>query len=311
MNALPQDLRARFEKDGFVFPLRAVSRAEAAECRAALEEAEAKAQDRDTRSLLYGYTNMVLPQVDALIRDPRILDAASAILGPDLLLWAANLFIKEPATSNYVSWHQDLNYWGLDGEHEMTAWLALSDATLESGAMRFIPGSHRARVEHEDTFAQDNLLSRGQEVTVEVDESEAVDIVLEAGEMSLHHGLLFHASLPNRSADRRIGLALRYIRPEMRQVAGVHDYACLVRGTDRYEHFEQTARPTRCLDPADLECRTKGLLRLRAGADTCGRTANGVVVPTQIVDLRPFFDTDARMFLRAKIRSKDSNTHRY
>ncbi|MGI9336026.1 MAG: phytanoyl-CoA dioxygenase family protein, partial [Gammaproteobacteria bacterium] len=248
--ALAQDLRARYERDGFVFPLRVLPRSEAVACRAALEEAEALAQDRDARSLIHGYAHMVVPRIDDLVRDPRILDPVSAILGPDLLLWAANFFIKEPNTSDYVSWHQDLNYWGLDGEHEVTAWLALSDATRESGAMRFIPGSHRSRVEHEDTFAKANLLSRGQEIAVEVDESVAADIVLEAGEMSLHHGLMFHSSAPNRSTDRRIGLALRYIRPEMRQVAGTHDYACLVRGADPYEHFQQTARPTRCLDPA-------------------------------------------------------------
>jgi ectoine hydroxylase-related dioxygenase (phytanoyl-CoA dioxygenase family) len=192
---------------------------------------------------------MLVPRIDALARDPRILDPVSTILGPDLLLWAANFFIKEPDTGSYVSWHQDLNYWGLDGEDEVTAWVALSDATVESGAMRFMQGSHRSRVEHRDTFAADNLLSRGQEVAVEVDESAAMDIVLMAGEMSLHHGLLHHASAPNRSSDRRIGLALRYLRPEMRQVASARDYANLVRGHDPFGHFEPTPVPSRPLDP--------------------------------------------------------------
>lgn len=253
MNAPEHDLKARYERDGFVSPVPVMSREEAAVLRASLETAESLATDRDERSLLYGYANMVVPEMDALMRDPRILDPVSAILGPDLLLWGANFFIKEPGTGDYVSWHQDLNYWGLDGEHEVTAWVALSDATVESGAMRFIPGSHRSRVEHEDTFAKGNLLSRGQEIAVAVDEDAAQDIVLEAGEMSLHHGLMFHSSAPNRSTDRRIGLALRYISPEMRQVAGPRDYAHLVRGADRYDHFEQTPRPTRCLDPVDLE----------------------------------------------------------
>src|SRR5712691_10644265 len=77
--------------------------------------------------------------------------------------------------------------------------------------MRMVPGTHREQVAHRDTFAPDNLLSRGQEVMVDVDEAKAVDIVLHPGEMSLHHVRMFHGSPPNRSDDRRIGYAIRYI----------------------------------------------------------------------------------------------------
>ena len=82
--------------------------------------------------------------------------------------------IKEAEDRRQVGWHQDLTYWGLDDAAEVTAWVALSPSTQEAGAMRYIPGTHRrAIVEHVDTFSADNLLSRGQEIAVEVDESEA------------------------------------------------------------------------------------------------------------------------------------------
>ena len=80
-------------------------------------------------------------------------------------------------------------------------------------------GLHRLDiVEHRDTFAEQNLLSRGQEIAVEIDESAAVDVVLDPGEFSLHHGRMFHASNPNKSSQRRIGLAIRYIATSMSQV---------------------------------------------------------------------------------------------
>ncbi len=68
------------------------------------------------------------------------------------------------------------------------------------------------QIPHRDTFAQDNLLTRGQEIMVEVDESGAVPLVLRPGEMSLHHVRLVHGSPPNPSGDRRIGFAIRYVR---------------------------------------------------------------------------------------------------
>ena len=110
--------------------------------------------------------------------------------------------------------------------------------------MRVVPGTHKERVvEHNDTHAADNLLSRGQEIAVEVDEKAAVDIVLEPGEMSLHHVKIFHSSRPNNSDDRRIGFAVRYIPPSLRQEAGEADSALLVRGEDRHGHFELERPP--------------------------------------------------------------------
>ena len=105
---------------------------------------------------------------------------------------------------------------------------------------------------HSDTFDDKNLLSRGQEVSVEVDESQAVDIELEPGQMSLHHVQIVHGSSPNLSQFPRIGFVVRYISTEIEQTSGFRDSAMLVRGEDHYGHFDLESPPDRDFDPAAL-----------------------------------------------------------
>src|ERR671914_1452748 len=206
-------IAAAYARDGYYFPYDVTSEAEAAELLADLEAAEAElACDRVRLSMLRSYPAQLLPSFARLIRHPRLIEAVSQIIGPDLLVWSCGFFIKEAGSKSYVSWHQDLNYWGLDGDDEVTAWLALTPATVENGCMRFVPGSHRKKdVPHVDSFAADNLLTRGQEIAVEVDEASAVDVVLRAGQVSFHHGHMFHASAPNVTNSRRVGVAIRYV----------------------------------------------------------------------------------------------------
>ena len=253
-------LAARYERDGFLCPYDVISETEAAAILADLEAGEAELADPQRRaelSMLRSYPARLLPSFDRLIRHPRLLDAVSQILGPDLLAWGSGLFIKEAASPNFVSWHQDLTYWGLDEVNEVTAWVALSPATVESGCMRFVPGSHRKRlVPHRDSFAKDNLLTRGQEIAVEVDEASAVDVVLRPGQASLHHGHLFHASGPNRSSVRRVGAAIRYVTPSMKQTSGARLLVAQVSGRDDYGHFTVAPPPAGRLLAEDFErCR--------------------------------------------------------
>jgi non-haem Fe2+, alpha-ketoglutarate-dependent halogenase len=151
-----------------------------------------------------------------------------------------------------VSWHQDATYWGLDKPDIATVWLAFTPASIENGCMKFAPGSHRAQLPHVDTFNEHNLLTRGQEIAVEVDEARAVCVELQPGEASLHHVLLAHGSAPNRSGDRRIGYAMRYIPTHVRQIAGERDSATLVRGVDEHGNFEPEPRPDSELSEAAL-----------------------------------------------------------
>ena len=143
----------------------------------------------------------------------------------------------------------------------ISAWLAVSDAPLESGAMKFLPGSHRwEQVKHRDTYHENNLLTRGQEIAVEVDESQAVDVPLMAGEISLHHVRLVHGSQPNTTNDRRIGLSIRYIPTYVRQVK-VKDSAMLVRGVDEHGNFDWEPEPQGDADEAAIAAHAEAMAR--------------------------------------------------
>jgi len=240
-----------FRRDGYYFPVPALTPAEVARYRNCLEQHEA-----ETGTPLQGNwrhkAHLLFTWVDELVHHPKIVDAAEDVLGPNLLCWTTNFFIKEANSPGFVSWHQDAFYWGLSKDDVVTAWVALSPANLESGCMKFLPGSQtQDHIQHVDTFHKDNLLSRGQEIAVKVDGEETVDCILNPGEMSLHHVKLVHGSEPNRSNDRRIGLAIRYIPTDLKQLK-VRDSATLVRGVDNYGNFDSEPRPKRDLDDAAL-----------------------------------------------------------
>lgn len=227
-----------YHTNGYLCPIDVLSNEEVSRNRNALETLEREHDGKLPRRIgeylrISAYLATDVPL--RIARDPRVLDKVESILGPDILMWSCEYFIKEANSRQIVSWHQDLTYWGMDGsDHEVTAWVALSPANAESGGMRFVPGSHKeSLVPHEDTFDENNLLSRGQEIAVDVDEEDAIVAALEPGQMSLHHGRLFHASGPNTSNDRRIGLVIRYIRPDTPANGANKDFAMLMRGIDR------------------------------------------------------------------------------
>ena len=196
--------------------------------------------------------HLLFTWANELVRHPRVLDAVEDILGPNLRCWITNFFIKEANDPAFVSWHQDSTYWGLEPNDVVTAWVALSDVPHESGPMKMVPGSHKwDQLPHVDTFDENNLLSRGQEIEVEVKEEDGVEIPLKAGEMSLHHIRTVHGSGPNRHGDRRIGLAIRYIPTHVRQIR-IRDSGMLVRGVDSYGHFDEEPQPSADLDGAAL-----------------------------------------------------------
>ncbi|HJQ59139.1 MAG TPA: phytanoyl-CoA dioxygenase family protein [Vineibacter sp.] len=232
-----------YRKDGYFFPIDILSEAETADLRRRLEAHESTSGgpiqgDRRHKAHLY------LTWLNDLIRHDRILDAVEDVLGPDLLCWSTSFFIKEASDPGFVSWHQDATYWGLSSPDVMTVWVAFTPANLVNGCMKFMPGSHVQQLKHRDTFDKHNLLSRGQEIAVTVDESKGVDVILKPGQASLHHVLLAHGSAPNRYNDRRIGFAIRYIPTHVRQVAGARDSATLVRGVDAHRNFEPEPRPS-------------------------------------------------------------------
>ena len=246
---LTQQQIDKFWRDGCIFPIRVMSEIDALGIRDRLE-----AFERDSGGPLKGdlrhKSHLLFSWLADLVREKNIVDAIEDLYGPNLLCWTTNFFIKEARNPAFVSWHQDSTYWGLDKPDVVTAWIALTPSNKSNGAMGFIPGTHTAeQIPHRDTFAKNNLLTRGQEVAVAVDEKQAVTIELAPGEMSLHHVRLVHGSPPNPSDDRRIGFAIRYIPTTVAQIAG-DDSATLVRGVDEHHHFAPEPRPAKDMDPA-------------------------------------------------------------
>lgn len=252
-----QAQREQYGKEGYLFPIDVLTPEEVAACRASLEAVEA-AQGGKLLPSQRPKSHLIFKWLDDLIRDPRVLDPIEELIGPNILCWNTLFWIKDARSETFISWHQDDHYWGLDSEKVITAWLALSPARIENGCMRVMPGTHRGRgLNHEDTYHQDNMLTRGQAITEGVDDATAVYMPLEPGQMSLHNYRLAHASGPNRGADRRIGVSMHFMPVETRQVIGSWDSAALVRGVDPFRAFEHTPRVARDLDPAVLPFQAK------------------------------------------------------
>lgn len=276
---LSQDQVDRYWRDGYLCPIPVMSAEEAQVQRRALEAFETEWKDWKAKGLplpLNTYkrinSHCVIPQAHAIAADPRVLDVIEGILGPDILIWSVEFFIKEARSKAVVSMHQDLTYWGFGAaEQLLTAWIALSPATVASGCMTFVAGSHKNPIlPHEDTYDENNLLSRGQEIQVDVAEEDKVAAELQPGQMSLHHGLMIHGSGPNISDDRRIAVAIRYCTPQIAQEVAAKDYAILARGADRTGNFINFAPPSSVFSPQSLalydEIRTAQAAALMDGA---------------------------------------------
>ena len=235
-----------YQREGYLTPVAVVSVAEADAIRREFDALEARV-GRETAQVGLVDWHFKEEFIWKLATNPAILDAVEAAIGPDILLLATHFFCKYgegESADKFVAWHQDVTFWGLEPPLAITAWYAVDDADQENGCMRVIPGTHRSGIiEHGKAETGGNLLSINQEVEVTSEqEAEAHDIVLKAGQISLHDGTLIHGSLPNSSNRRRCGLTLRYVPTNVRQTEinslGKGWRAILVRGEDRYRNFE-------------------------------------------------------------------------
>ena len=249
-NALSNEQVARYRRDGYVFPVPGLTHGEAAGIRSGIEAFERRT------GLVAGHVirnkgHLKLTQLYQLIFHPQVLDAVESVLGPDILCWGSSLFVKEANDPGFVAWHQDSYYWGLEPDDVVSAWIALYPSTVANGAMQVVPGTQTLPPLAHRKSAEDsaNMLFTHEEIAENVDESKAVDLVLGLGEMSLHHIKILHGSPPNRSNGRRMGYAIRYVAPHVRQRGDVNS-ATLVRGSDRYGYFARDPVPGRDMDPA-------------------------------------------------------------
>lgn len=231
----------RYRAQGYVSPLRGLPEEQAVAGRRKLEDLERSwgGLKEDHKRKLHLY----LKWVDEIVHHPRILDAVEDLIGPDIRLFHLTLWVKEPRTDARISWHQDATYFDLAPPEHVTAWVALTHSNAESGCVQVVPGSHRAgQVRHAVRHAEGNMLKVGHEL--DVAEDAPLDmLVLRPGEFSLHHTHLLHNSMPNRSDDRRIGLGISYIPAHCRCSSPHRLSAMLVRGQDRFGHFDEEERP--------------------------------------------------------------------
>jgi len=242
----------QYRSKGFVCPIDALSAEEANRFLARMEDLESREPNLWARSKIKPH--LLMMWLNDLMRNSNVLDAVEDVLGPDIMAWATGHFDKKPHDPSFVSWHQDGTYWGLSEPSVVTAWIALTPSNRNNGCMRVIPGSHhQGQLPHRDTDDKNNLLSRGQDVEVRVDEGDAVDLELRPGQISLHHTMLIHGSKPNFSDTRRLGITIRYVAAHVSQTSGYKDSATLVRGTDKYRNFVAEPRPSRDFDPDAVE----------------------------------------------------------
>ena len=251
MASLSPEQVLQFRESGYLAPLRVLSRSEVAGARAnlhALMEKTAGMTDAAARHKPHLYSKWI----SDLIRDPRVLGPVADLLGPDLLVWKSVFFVKQAHTPQFVDWHQDSAYWGFESEDVVTAWIALTESTIENGCLRVVPGSHRRpEVPHAIRFAENNLLVRGQGAAVEIPDDETRCVELSPGEMSVHHVRMLHGSGANGSAGPRVGLAVRYIATSVRH-RGRRPSATLVSGEDRFGNFALEPEPRFDDDPLAL-----------------------------------------------------------
>ena len=233
-----------YEENGYLSPIRVFSDEAVEQFRRRFDDYTKANRERlkallpRERRQIYSQTHLFLPWVYEIVSNSGVLDAVEGLIGSNILVWDSSWFVKFPHDKSFVSWHQDGAYWGLHPPKVATAWVALGPSNPENGCLQVMPGTHKTALPQIDTYAEDNALSRGQEIAIEVNESKAVQLILRPGEMSLHHIGVAHGSKANNSAFPRIGIAIRYIAAEVVQDGAERQMALLVRGKDEHGHFE-------------------------------------------------------------------------
>jgi non-heme Fe2+,alpha-ketoglutarate-dependent halogenase len=235
-----------YHREGLLFPLPSLSGAEVAHFRSCHDELDRRLGGRPTAEQK-GDCHLHFKWVCDLATHPGVLDAVEDIIGHNILIHSSTIFAKYAHDEKFVSWHQDSHYWGLSEPRLVSAWIALTDSTTGNGCLRILPGTHTRTFEHLEEPQTENILNRGQTVSGIPDVGQAVDVVLRAGQMSLHHANIIHGSKPNTSTGPRIGVAVRYLSTAVRQEKP-HIQVILARGRDEHQYYRLQERPTADID---------------------------------------------------------------
>ena len=195
--ALTEEQVAGFRRDGFVFPIDGLTMSVAEAAIACLDRYERDIGEKAQATLAHK-SHLPFRLFSDIVRHPPILDAVEDLIGPDILCWGSSFFVKEARDPAYVSWHCDTYYYGIEPKETVTAWVAFTPSSRDSGCIRCIPGSHLAETAFDETPDAANMLTRGQ-TTRGVNEGRAVHMPLAAGQFSIHHECTVHSSEPNNA----------------------------------------------------------------------------------------------------------------
>jgi non-haem Fe2+, alpha-ketoglutarate-dependent halogenase len=247
MGALAKDKVAQWQYDGFLSPFPLLDETGLQTCLQGVQRYEAwlGAPINAHREMKWrSMPHLLMPWAAKVARDPRILDKVEDLLGPDVLIFTSTFFIKEPHSPTIAAWHQDSTYYGLEPKEEVTVWVALTEASEAAGCMDALSFRGKPRqLSHVSRVVENSVNRAGQVITEPLDEGSPVPMPLKPGWFSMHHGLCPHRSGPNTSDHRRIGLGLNYIPTSVKPSGSIRQAALLVRGVDRYRHFEPAAWP--------------------------------------------------------------------
>ena len=255
MKALTPARAESYRHNGFLFPFPALSESERATCLAGLARYEKWLGTTVPQADIKWRTQpqALLPWYADLVRNPRILDVVEDVIGPDILIWTATFFIKEARSPTFAAWHQDSTYFGLEPHEQVTAWVALTDASEEAGCMEVLSAHGKPRQMHHAALGLANSINGGgQAIVDDIDAPDGTMMALPAGSFSLHHTLCRHRSAPNRAGHRRVGIGISYIPAHCRLTGTVRMCARLVRGRDTGGNFDLIPAPEGELHPAAL-----------------------------------------------------------
>ena len=256
MTYLNSNQLKQYEDSGFVSPINIFSKEKAEEIRNEIELIEKKLPNELEKSGRYN-AHLISPMLDEVTHNVNILNAVESLIGRNILVCGTTLFIKNPGEGGFVSYHQDAKYIGLEPHNWVTAWVAITDSNKNNGCMKMWSGSHKDNLkEHDQNFNEKNLLTRGQTVK-NVPNDQIIPLVLNAGQMSLHHPRTVHGSGINKSNDRRIGFVIQsYIGTNVKQVLGKNSVQ-LARGEDKFNFHQKIGRPNSLINEVDLKLKKK------------------------------------------------------
>ena len=254
------EIKKFYETNGYFLPIDVIQSNIAVETSIKLE----KISKNPDPKILHPWnlqSHLLSSWIYSICSNKKVLDSIEAVIGPNILIQSADIFIKPPNGNKHINWHQDANYWGLEPFELVTGWIALTDTFPENGCMNYLPKSHLSnKIHHIETFDKNSDLTRGQEIDLNIEKDKQVPVILKAGQMSLHHCLLAHGSGPNLTNQYRVGIAVRYLPTHTKQTYGPPISMILARGEDKFNNFQNDNIPKGDFDDITIAEHNRAML---------------------------------------------------